>query len=58
MKSTYLETNENGVKWYEVSGDYQGVYGLTRDGRVLDCDGLPMTDGDIETVCVKQCLGS
>jgi len=50
--------------WFQVSGhdsgtgrDINGEYAICDDGRVLNCDGYPMTDGDRETIAVKSLIG-
>jgi hypothetical protein len=63
--SKKLISTENGVTWYEISGtDYGTNYtfenetvGVTYDNRILDCDGLPSTEGDGFTVAVRNVLG-
>ncbi len=63
--SKYLETNENGVQWYEVSGTDSGtgwefngveIVGLTDDNRILDCDGCPVTPGDLYEIAIRNTL--
>ena len=63
VKVSVIETNENGVKWVELNGldfgtNYQlkDVYGVTEDDRILDCDGSPLTEGDLQTVAVRNAL--
>ncbi len=45
-----IETNENGIKWIEISGkdnstkwEFDGaeIFGITEDNRILDRDGCP-----------------
>ena len=38
MKIQLIETNENGIKWFDVDGV---VYGLDQDQRLLDDCGAP-----------------
>jgi hypothetical protein len=60
-----IETNENGVKWVEVSGtdygtnwEFEGaeVFGITEDDRILDCDGCPLTEGDHLEIAVRNAI--
>ena len=65
VSAVNTNTNENGVTWYELSGDDQGtgcsftndIVGVTDDNRVLDCDGIPCTEGDSYTIAVRSSLG-
>ena len=64
MKKINIETNENGVKWIELTGkDYgtgiefeKDVFGITTDDRILDCDGIPCTEGDNITIAVRNSI--
>ena len=59
-----LDTNENGVTWYELNGfdsacdyDFENeTFGITKDGRVLDCDGCPCTAGDWLEIAVNRAI--
>lgn len=60
-----IEANENGVKWIEVSGvdagtnwEFQGSeeFGITEDDRVIDCDGRPLTAGDLCEIAVRNAV--
>lgn len=60
-----IETNENGVKWVEVSGTDYGtkwefdgaeVFGITEDNKILDCDGCPLTEGDYLEIAVRNAI--
>lgn len=44
MSAIKIETNENGVTWYKLDGE---TYGVTLDGRLLDCDGIPYVDNEV-----------
>ena len=61
-KATKITENENGVTWYEVNGTEWGfdkeVFGMTDDGRLLDCDGCPMTNGDRQEICAREAIGN
>ncbi len=60
----FLETSENGVKWYELDGADYGtsvefnseIVGVTEDDRILDCDGIPYTEGDYQTIAIRNAL--
>lgn len=56
---------ENGVRrWYVINGQDYGterefedeIYGITEDGTILDSDGYPLTDGDGETIAVRNAI--
>ena len=59
-----LISNENGVKWYELTGSDFGTgidfdcesVGLTEYDRILDCDGCPYTEGDYNTIAIRNML--
>ncbi len=59
-----IETNENGVNWYQIEGTDYGtgvcfeteVFGVTNEGRILDCDGAPLTEGDTIEIAVRNAL--
>lgn len=59
---TKIETNENGVTWYEITGECNGFefnnesVGVTSDNRILDCDGCPVTEGDHLEVAIRSML--
>ncbi len=53
------------VLWVEITGvdfgtgiDFEcsEVYGVTDDSRILDCDGIPLTEGDLLEIAVKNTL--
>ena len=64
MKLVNLETNENGVKWIELTGTDYGtgiefnkeVFGITADDRIIDCDGIPCTECDNTTQSVRNSI--
>jgi len=64
MKVSDIETNENGVKWIELTGTDNGtdvefekeVFGITTDNRIIDCDGIPCTEGDNVTIAVRNSI--
>lgn len=35
----FITTDDNGNNWYEFEGN---EYGVTPEGRVIDCDGIPL----------------
>lgn len=59
-----IDTNDNGVSWYELNGTDYGTtvefecetVGVTDDNRILDCDGIPCTEGDRNTIAVRNTL--
>lgn len=59
-----IDTNENGVTWYEVTGNIHGFdfncesMGMTIDDRVLDCDGCPVTPGDHLEIAMRAAMES
>ena len=54
------------VTWYNISGiDYRTDYNfgqdgecfaVTKDNKILDIDGAPMTEGDFATLAVRNTL--
>jgi hypothetical protein len=54
----------DGRDWYRISGvdygtgrEFNGeLYGLTRDGAIIDADGSPLTEGDGETIAVRNAI--
>jgi len=54
------------ITWYNISGiDYGTTYNfgldgecfaITKDNRILDIDGAPMTEGDFLTIAVRNAL--
>ena len=66
MKTVTVNELENDVhRWVELTGTDFGtkyefnndVYGITNDDVILDCDGSGLTDGDYETIAVRNSLG-
>ena len=62
--ATRLEQDEVAT-WYVVTGfdhktawefEEEDVYGVTGDDRILDCDGCPLTPGDVQEVAVRNAL--
>ena len=61
---TVKELENNGRRWVELTGTDYGtqhefnadVYGVTTDNAILDCDGAPLTEGDGETIAVRNSL--
>ena len=60
-----IESNEDGVKWVEISGtdygtgwEFQGaeVFGITKDDKILDCEGCPLTKDDMQEVAVRNAV--
>ncbi|WP_438863749.1 hypothetical protein [Neptunicella sp.] len=61
-----ISENENGVTWYEITGndfktntDFENeIVGITceENPRVLDCDGCPVTQGDWFDIAVRNIL--
>lgn len=63
VKVINIEVNDNSVKWFSLEGHDYGTdvvlddtYGLTQDNKILDCDGCPMTEGDRETIAVRNSI--
>lgn len=61
----HIETDENGNKWVNISGvdlgtgwTFDGVetFAITENGRILDCDGAPLTSGDSQEIAVKNAI--
>lgn len=58
--------NENETQWYSLCGidygtgfefDADSEYGVCPDGSIVDCENCPLTDGDYETIAVKNTIG-
>jgi len=57
----YLDSNDM-TQWVQLSGiDYgtkcefeNDIFGITPDNVILDCDGLPLTEGDHITIAVRN----
>lgn len=57
---------DDGRDWYALTGTDYGtswdfsddVYGVHQDGTILDIDGFPLTDGDTETIAVRNTIGA
>lgn len=55
---------DDGRKWYRLNGTDSGTdwefknkeYGVHKDGTILDCEGRPLTEGDLETIAVKSAI--
>jgi len=64
--ATAIKTENDGSQWYELHGtdigtgiEFDGdVYGSTDDDRVLDEDGAPLTEGDRQTIAVRNTIGA
>ena len=62
-ESKILEKEEN-VTWYLLNGTDTGTnyefenatYGITDDGDVLDADGGKLTEGDYQTIAVRNAI--
>ena len=62
---TVKEIENDGRRWVELNGtdygtDYEfenSVYGVTDNNEILDCDGSALTEGDFETIAVRNALG-
>ena len=60
VKTTFL--GNDGREWYQIECiDYCTVYNLNSDyaidgDTVLDIDGSPLTDGDIETIAARNSI--
>ena len=60
-----IEIGNDGRRWVKLRGIdpgtgvefYSNYYGVTVGGDILDVDGVGLTDGDHETVAVKNSLG-
>ncbi len=60
-----IEISENNVRWVELNGKDYGtkceftneVYGVTDDDTIIDCDGIPLAEGDHNTIAVRNSLG-
>lgn len=56
--------NKEEITWYVIDGTDTGtnyefedaIYGITDDGAVLDEDGGPLTDGDYQTIAVRNAI--
>lgn len=65
--ATAKMTEDDGTRrWYELNGmDYgtgrefeNDLYAVTKDGTILDSDGYPLTDGDGETIAVRNAISA
>ncbi len=60
-----IDNNEKNVRWIELNGTDHGTdyefdnetYGITEDDRILNCDGCPITEGDYQTIAVRNSVG-
>lgn len=41
-------------QWYTINGE---EYAITSDDQILDEDGCPLTEGDAETIRVRNAIG-
>jgi hypothetical protein len=63
--ATAIKTENDGRQWYVITGvDYgteyefdNAIYGVTEDDFILNEDGCPLTDGDRETIAVRNSIG-
>jgi len=62
MKIEKLEND--GREWYQITGfdngtqlELDGIYGFTDDNVILNENGCPLTDGDWETIAVRNAIG-
>ena len=61
-----IDTSETGTRWFNITGADVGteyefradVYGLTTDNAIVDCDNYPLTEGDRETIAVRNSLNA
>jgi len=60
-----IEINDSNIEWFEISGTDYGtdfdfddveIFGITKDNRILDCDGCPLTHGDRLEQAVRNSL--
>lgn len=59
-----ISTDENKTCWIELNGADYGtdcefdheVYGITDDNVIIDCDGIPCTEGDNNTIAVRNAI--
>ena len=66
MTATHINSDSDGREWFELNGaDYgthrefnSDVYGITDDGSILNADGYPLTEGDFETISVRNTLSA
>lgn len=62
--ATYTKLDNDGLQWYELNGvdygtdwEFNGsIYGITKDGSILDEEGYPLTEGDFETIAVLNTI--
>lgn len=62
--ATVIKLENDGIQWFELNGVDYGtnyefnldVYGLTEDDRILNCEGHPLTEGDVETIAVRNTI--
>jgi len=59
-----LKDDFDSTQWYELNGIdpmtgvefNKSVYGITEDDTVLSVDGWPLTEGDYETIAVRNTI--
>ena len=59
-----IELDNDGRRWVELSGvdygtDYefdQDIFGVTNEDAILDADGCGLTEGDPQTIAVRNAL--
>ena len=64
MKATAKFTENDGRSWFELNGTDNGTghefnsetYGVTKDGEILDADGVPLNEDDWECIAVLNAL--
>lgn len=62
--ATATKTENDGRQWFELNGvdygteyEFDGsVYGVTDDNVILDADGCTITEGDVETIAVRNTI--
>ena len=62
--ATATKIDNDGRQWFELNGVDYGTgyefdgsdYGLTDDNVILDADGSPLTEGDVETIAVRNTI--
>ena len=64
----FVDSYENDVKWYDISGsdtetgwyfdDGGEIFGITTDDIILDCDGCSLTIGDRQELAVRNALAA
>jgi len=63
--ATATKTENDGRQWYVISGidfgtNYEfnnSIYVVTDDNVILNEDGYPLTNGDRETIAVRNSIG-